>query len=64
MSAMPDTTQGPAGFYDDLAATYDRLYPDWAAAVRTQGSALHRLLVEELGEGPHRVHDAAAGGER
>lgn len=50
-----------AEFYDQLAATYDRLYPDWELACREQGQALHALLCRELGPGPHRVLDAAVG---
>jgi glycine/sarcosine N-methyltransferase len=35
-------------FYDDLAATYDQIYPDWAASVARQGAALDALLTREL----------------
>jgi glycine/sarcosine N-methyltransferase len=30
--------------YDDLAADYDRIYPDWRASSRRQGKALHAVL--------------------
>lgn len=57
----PPSPEGTAAFYDDLAATYDRLFPDWDAAVREQGAALDRLLGSRLGRGPHRVLDATCG---
>ncbi len=50
-----------AEFYDSLAHAYDRLYPDWDAAIAEQGDVLHELLTARLGPGPHRVLDAAAG---
>lgn len=55
------TWDSPADFYDELAAAYHRLYPDWEAACRDQGRALHGLLSRHLGPGPHTVLDAAAG---
>jgi SAM-dependent methyltransferase len=48
-------------FYDRLAPTYHRIYPDWAASVARQGDALHRLITDRLGPGPHRILDAACG---
>ena len=34
--AMPEeTAHPPAAFYDDLAASYDRIYPDWEASCST-----------------------------
>jgi SAM-dependent methyltransferase len=50
-----------AAFYDDLAASYHRLYPDWDVAVREQAAALDRVLRHLLGAGPHRVLDCAVG---
>lgn len=50
-----------AEFYDSLAHAYDRLYPDWDEAIAEQGRALHAILTDRLGPGPHRVLDAAAG---
>lgn len=50
-----------AEFYDSLAHAYDRLYPDWDEAIVDQGRALHAILTERLGPGPHRILDAAAG---
>jgi SAM-dependent methyltransferase len=47
--------------YDDLAADYERIYPDWRASSRRQGEALHRLIEGTLGAGPRRVLDCAAG---
>jgi SAM-dependent methyltransferase len=32
-------------FYDSLADTYHALYPDWHSEIRTQGQALHTLLM-------------------
>jgi SAM-dependent methyltransferase len=49
------------GFYDDLAATYHLIYTDWPASVARQGAALHRLLTDALGPGPHDVLDSACG---
>jgi glycine/sarcosine N-methyltransferase len=51
----------PAAFYDDLAASYDRIYPDWQASSQRQGDALHAVIAGELGPGPHRVLDCAVG---
>ncbi len=59
--AAPASGREVAAFYDDLAATYDRIFPDWAASSRRQGAALHALLTRELGPGPHDLLDAAAG---
>lgn len=61
MSVEPTAGHGPAGFYDSLAATYDRLYPDWDEACRAQGEALHRLLVSAIQPSPLDVLDAAVG---
>jgi glycine/sarcosine N-methyltransferase len=43
------TDRSVQAFYDDLAATYDQIYPDWAASVARQGTALDALLTRELG---------------
>jgi glycine/sarcosine N-methyltransferase len=48
-------------FYDDLAATYHLIYPDWTASIARQGHALDRMLGEALGPGPHDVLDSACG---
>jgi glycine/sarcosine N-methyltransferase len=50
-----------AHFYDELAASYDRIYPNWESAFRRQGRVLNDLLSNELGSGPHNIHDAAVG---
>jgi glycine/sarcosine N-methyltransferase len=55
--------------YDDLAADYERIFPDWQESSRRQGAALDRLIAHELsgqfsgqlGPGPRRVLDCAAG---
>jgi glycine/sarcosine N-methyltransferase len=51
--------------YDDLAADYERIFPDWRESSRRQGAALDRLIAAELpgrpGTGPRRVLDCAAG---
>src|SRR5215207_6070439 len=60
--AMPEeTAYAPAAFYDDLAASYDRIYPDWEASSRQQGDALHAVIGAQLGPGPHRILDCAVG---
>jgi glycine/sarcosine N-methyltransferase len=59
---MPEpTTGGAAGFYDGLAASYDRIYPDWEASSRRQGDALHAAVSGTLGPGTRRILDCAAG---
>jgi glycine/sarcosine N-methyltransferase len=40
-----------AGFYDDLAPDYHRIFPDWAASVHRQGTALDAVIRAELGQG-------------
>jgi glycine/sarcosine N-methyltransferase len=58
----PEPTGGtPAGFYDDLAASFDRVYPDWEASFRRQGDALHAVIRGELGPGWRWILDCAAG---
>jgi SAM-dependent methyltransferase len=51
--------------YDDLAADYERIFPDWPASSRRQGAALDRLIAAELsdrlGPAPRRILDCAAG---
>lgn len=61
MLGCPPSTATAAAFYDDLAATYHRLYPDWDVAVREQAAALDRVLRHLLGAGPQRVLDCAVG---
>lgn len=61
MLGSPPSPATAAAFYDDLAATYHRLYPDWDVAVREQAETLDRVLRHLLGAGPHRVLDCAAG---
>ena len=60
--STPELAGGsPAGFYDGLAASYDRIYPDWEASFRRQGDALHAAIGGELGPGRRRVLDCAVG---
>lgn len=59
--AVRDSASGAAGFYDDLASDYHRIYPDWAGSVRRQGAALQALLGRELGPGSRAVLDCAVG---
>jgi ubiquinone/menaquinone biosynthesis C-methylase UbiE len=54
---MTDT----AGFYDDLAGTYDRIFSDWHHSVLAQGRTLDTLVRHELGDHGERVLDCAAG---
>ena len=59
---MPEpTTPTAAGFYDDLAASYHRIYPDWEASSRRQGDALHAAISGEPGLGTRRILDCAVG---
>ena len=61
MSVTQPTPRTPAAFYDDLAASYDRIYPDWEASFRRQGDALHAMISAGLGPGPRRILDCAVG---
>jgi glycine/sarcosine N-methyltransferase len=61
MGMPEETAHPPAAFYDDLAASYDRIYPDWEASCRRQGDTLHAVIAGELGPGPHQVLDCAVG---
>ncbi|MFH8345669.1 class I SAM-dependent methyltransferase [Streptomyces sp. NPDC018045] len=56
---MPDPSL--ARFFDQLAATYDLLYPDWSAAVAQQGRALDAYVRDALGDRPHTLLDCACG---
>jgi SAM-dependent methyltransferase len=59
MSRVPDDST--RAFYDDLAADYHLIFPDWDASMARQGAALDRLITEALGVGGHRVLDCACG---
>src|SRR3954469_12777689 len=48
-------------FYDDLAATFHLLYPEWETAIEEQARVLDALIVESLGAGPWVILDAACG---
>ncbi|WP_328871648.1 class I SAM-dependent methyltransferase [Streptomyces sp. NBC_00287] len=48
-------------FYDDLAADYHLIFPDWDASVARQGAVLDELLTHRLGSGPHTVLDCSCG---
>jgi SAM-dependent methyltransferase len=49
------------GFYNDLAATYDRIYADWPGSIARQAAALDALIRKELGSGAGRGLDCACG---
>jgi SAM-dependent methyltransferase len=48
-------------FYDDLAETYDLIYPDWWAAAVQTGEVLTTLLADETVRPPARVLDCTCG---
>lgn len=50
-----------AAFYDDLAAHYHLIYPDWREAVVRQGQLLDALLRAEGVAPPARVLDCSCG---
>ncbi|MFH8408343.1 methyltransferase domain-containing protein [Streptomyces sp. NPDC018019] len=56
---MPDPSL--ERFFNELAPTYDLLYPDWPAAVVQQGRALDASVRNALGDRPHTVLDCACG---
>ncbi|MFI2239656.1 class I SAM-dependent methyltransferase [Streptomyces chrestomyceticus] len=58
---MPDPDPPLARFFDQLAPTYDLLYPDWPTAVAQQGRVLDGHLRAALGDRAHRVLDCACG---
>lgn len=37
-------------FYDDLAADYDLIYPDWNAEIERQGGAIHTIIRDRLSD--------------
>ena len=49
------------GFYDDLAATYDLIYPDWEGSIALQAQALNRAIRQHVGAGGLRALDCACG---
>ncbi|MGP3921486.1 class I SAM-dependent methyltransferase [Nonomuraea sp. 10N515B] len=48
-------------FYDELAADYHLVYPDWDASMARQAKALDGLIRPRLGAGPHLVLDCSCG---
>lgn len=48
-------------FYDELAADYHLIFPDWDASLRRQGAVLDELVTRCLGDGPHAVLDCSCG---
>lgn len=55
-------SRSPTGrFYDEFAAGYHLLYPDWEASVARQGAALDGLVRDRLGDRPATVLDCACG---
>jgi len=58
---MPPDLESTVQFYDALAPFYHLLYPDWNAAVLSQGKALVEVIRTASGEFPTTVLDAACG---
>ncbi|MEV7928640.1 MULTISPECIES: class I SAM-dependent methyltransferase [unclassified Kitasatospora] len=59
---MTPSPQSPVGrFYDEFAAGYHLLYPDWDASVARQGASLDALIRAGLGDRPVDVLDCACG---
>ncbi|MEE1788300.1 class I SAM-dependent methyltransferase [Streptomyces sp. SP17BM10] len=55
-------SHSPTGrFYDEFAAGYHLVYPDWEASVARQGAALDTLVRDRLGDRPADVLDCACG---
>ena len=50
-----------AGFYDQLASDYHRIYPDWDASMARQGRALDAVIHAELGMDHAAVLDCSCG---
>ncbi|MBB3101226.1 SAM-dependent methyltransferase [Actinoplanes campanulatus] len=48
-------------FYDELAATYDLIYADWAGSMARQAEALDGVIRRAVGTGPVRALDCACG---
>jgi SAM-dependent methyltransferase len=51
----------PRDFYDDLAADYHRIFPDWDASMARQAAVLDDLIRHGLGAGPQRLLDCSCG---
>lgn len=56
---MPDSSV--RRFYDELAADYHLIFPDWDASMARQAAALDALVRSRLGAGPQRVLDCSCG---
>ncbi len=50
-------SKSPEQFYDDLAASYSSIFPDWQASVKRQG----KIISELLGEAPLTILDCSCG---
>ena len=50
-----------AGFYDQLALDYHRIYPDWDASMARQGQALDAVIHAQLGIDHAAVLDCSCG---
>ena len=57
---MPEASS-VAGFYDQLALDYHRIYPDWDASMARQGQALDAVIHAELGMDHATVLDCSCG---
>lgn len=57
----PTNRSSQRDFYDDLADTYDLIYPDWDASIGRQAAALQRILHALLGARPRRLLDCTCG---
>ena len=54
-------TDSVARFYDQLAASYHLIFPDWAQSVHRQGMILARLIGPEVASEARTVLDCSCG---
>jgi SAM-dependent methyltransferase len=55
------TDDSTRAFYDDLAADYDLIFPNWDASIHRQAAALDGLLARDLGGPRLAILDCACG---